>query len=34
MEVDFRTVVRYQIPILLEKLLSAPAFITGKKMMV
>ncbi|CAF3846764.1 unnamed protein product [Adineta steineri] len=28
MEVDLRTVVRYQVPVLLEKLLSSPAFIT------
>jgi hypothetical protein len=26
-----RSVVRYQVPILLEKLLSSPAFITGNK---
>ncbi|CAF4433707.1 unnamed protein product, partial [Adineta steineri] len=29
MEVDLRTVVRYQVPVLLEKLLYSPAFITG-----
>ncbi|CAF1441569.1 unnamed protein product [Adineta ricciae] len=29
MTVDLRSVVRYQVPILLEKLLSSPAFITG-----
>ncbi|CAF4239618.1 unnamed protein product, partial [Adineta steineri] len=31
MEVDLRTVVRYQVLVLLEKLLSSPAFITGNK---
>lgn len=33
MEVDLRAVIRYQVPILLNKLVSSPSFITGNERM-